>query len=222
MLLMLCGAVCNATAQNLSSGEIIFVASEDSDFEKSIVEVTQYENNALNFTHVGIVNVTDTGIFIIEAVPQKGVVYSSLQEFKTENKNGTLYIASLKPEYQKYTKGALNRACSHLGKGYDYAFDLENDLYYCSELVYDAYAHATGDPHFFETQPMTFKKEGIAEFLPYWHNYFEKLNLPIPEGKPGINPNGLSQSGKLRITNYELKKAESRKQNAEGIKPINP
>jgi len=52
---------------------------------------------------------------------------------------------------------------------------------------------------------MTFKKEGTDEILPYWHNYFEQLNIPVPEGKPGINPTALSRSDKLRITNYELR-----------------
>jgi len=183
----------------LCSGDLIFVTSENSDFEKSIVEVTKLKDKTLNFTHVGIINVTDSGVFIVEAVPQKGVVYTSLQEFKEENRNSILYIGTLKSKYKKYTKTALSSACSHLGKGYDYAFDFENDLYYCSELVYDAYAHASGDIHFFETPGMTFKKAGTDEILPYWIAYFEKLNLPVPEGKPGVNPTGLSRSEKLII-----------------------
>ncbi|MCL2290035.1 MAG: hypothetical protein FWC34_04935 [Bacteroidetes bacterium] len=189
----------SSCSQTFNSGDLIFVASENSDFEKSIVEVTKTKDKALNFTHVGIVNVTDSGVFVIEAAPQKGVVYSSLQEFKDENVNGVLYVGTLKSKYKKYTKDALSRACSHLGKEYDYAFDFENDLYYCSELVYDAYVHASGDLHFFETPNMTFKKEGTDEVLPYWSEYFEKLNVSIPEGKPGINPTGLSHSEKLII-----------------------
>ena len=185
-------------AQNYHSGDLIFVSSENSEFEKAIATSTKTENNVLNFNHVGIINVTDTGVFVIEAVPQKGVVYTNLQTFKEENKNGIWVVATLLPEYQKYTKHAIARACSHLGKGYDYAFDFNNDLYYCSELVYDAYVHATGNPHFFETPDMTFKKEETDEILPYWLDYFEKLNLPVPEGKPGINPNGLYNSLKLK------------------------
>ncbi|MCL2511820.1 MAG: UvrD-helicase domain-containing protein, partial [Bacteroidales bacterium] len=46
---------------NLSSGDLVFVASENSDFERSIAEVTRHGDKALNFTHVGIINVTDTG-----------------------------------------------------------------------------------------------------------------------------------------------------------------
>jgi len=182
---------------NLSSGDLVFVASENSDFERSIAEVTRHGDKALNFTHVGIINVTDTGVFVIEATPKKGVVYTSFLEFQEENKNGILYFMSLKPQYQQYTEVAIRRAYSHLGKGYDFAFDFENDLYYCSELVYDAYAHAAADPDFFETPPMTFKSNETDDFLPYWIEYFEKLQLPIPEGKPGINPTGMSKSEKL-------------------------
>jgi len=198
----------------LHSGDLIFIASESSDFEKSIVEVTKTKDKTLNFTHVGIINITDSGIFVIEAVPEKGVVYTGLQEFNDENTDGILYVGMLKSKYKKYTKNALSRACSHLGKGYDYAFDFENDLYYCSELVYDAYAYASGNPHFFEAPEMTFKVERTDEFLPFWVAYFEGLGVPVPEGKPGINPTGLSHSNKLRISpagggrgwnNYELR-----------------
>jgi len=199
LLMFLLFNSCNQ--ESLHSGSLIFVASENSDFEKSIAVVTKSDEKRLGLTHVGIINVTDSGVFVVEAVPERGVVYTSLQEFKERNKNSVLYTATLKPEYQKYGQAAMNRACSHLGKGYDYAFDLENDLYYCSELVYDAYAHATRDPVFFETPPMTFKKEEADDILPYWIEYFEKLQLPIPEGKLGINPTGLSRSEKLKIEN---------------------
>jgi hypothetical protein len=181
--------------QNLNTGDLLFVVSEKSDFEKSIAEVTKNNNYELNFTHVVMVNVTDSGVFVVEAVPEKGVIYSILVDFESTK----MIIGKLKPKYQKYASAALSRACSHLGKGYDYAFDFENDLYYCSKLVYDAFVYASGDPHFFETPNMTFKKEGSDDFLPYWIEYFEKQDISVPEGKPGINPNGLSRSEKLRI-----------------------
>ncbi|MCL2435581.1 MAG: hypothetical protein FWD09_05525 [Lentimicrobiaceae bacterium] len=188
----------NMCTSKFNSGDLIFVSSETSDFEKSIVEVTKSENKALNFSHVGIINVTDSGIFVVEAAPEKGVVYTSLQVFKDENQNGVLYVGSLKSAYKKYANNALSRACDHLGKGYDYAFDFENDLYYCSELVYDAYTYASGDFQFFETSDMSFKKEGADEVLPYWVSYFEKLNISVPEGKLGVNPTGIGRSDKLR------------------------
>ncbi|MCL2246222.1 MAG: hypothetical protein FWC10_03815 [Lentimicrobiaceae bacterium] len=199
LLLSIPFMLCLSCTPTLSSGSLVFVASDNSDFEKSIAAVTQSNDKTLNFTHVALLNITDTGVFVIEAVPEKGVVYSNFQDFKAENKN--IFIASLKPEYQKYAKDALHQACSHLGKGYDYAFDFGNNLYYCSELVYDAYTYASDNPNFFETPLMTFKDEATGETLPYWIEYFEKLNIPIPEGKSGINPNGLSRSEKIEIIN---------------------
>ena len=178
-------------------GNLVFVSSQNSDFEKSIATVTKIDDKSLNFTHVGIVNVTDTGVFVIEAVPEKGVIYSSFQEFLNENKNAVIYTASLKPEYQKHERAAVKRACSHIGKAYDFAFDFENDLYYCSELVYDAYSFAGGETDFFMKEPMTFKNKETDDTLPYWVEYFEKYKFTIPEGKPGVNPTGLSRSEKL-------------------------
>jgi len=187
--------LCYACSNTFSTGDLLFVVSEQTDFEKSIVEVTKNEKNDSNFTHVGILNVTDSGIFVVEAVPTKGVIYSTLNNYDSTR----FVIGKLKPKYKKYADAAVNRACSHLGKGYDYAFDFENNLYYCSELVYDAFVYASKDPHFFETPNMTFKKESSEEFVSFWVEYFEKQNIPIPEGKPGINPTGLSRSEKLKI-----------------------
>jgi len=189
--------VCNACTHKLNTGDLLFVVSEQTDFEKSIVEVTKNEKQDFNFTHVGIINVTDTGIYIVEAVPEKGVIYTNINNYDST----TFVIGKLKPKYKKYADAAVKRACSHLGKGYDYAFDFENNLYYCSELVYDAFVFASKNPHFFETPNMTFKKEGKNEYLPFWVEYFDNQNIHIPEGKPGINPTGLSHSKQLRIKN---------------------
>jgi len=107
LILLLVGMVSlfnNVVAQNYRSGDLIFVSSENSEFEKAIATSTKTENNTLN-------------------------------------------------------------------------------------------------PNFFETPDMTFKKEGTDEILPYWLDYFEKRNLPVPEGKPGINPTGLSRSEKLIMNN---------------------
>ena len=44
---------------------------------------------------------------------------------------------------------------------------------------------------------MTYKVNGKT--LPVWEEYFNKLNIPIPEHEPGINPGGISLSNKIRI-----------------------
>jgi hypothetical protein len=46
---------------------------------------------------------------------------------------------------------------------------------------------------------MTFKPLGNDQFFPVWEEYYEKLGIEIPEGKPGINPGGMSRSPKIEI-----------------------
>ena len=177
------------------TGDILFVSKAVSDFEDAVVGVTQTENQ-VQFSHVGLLNATDSGIYIIEA-NQNGVVYTPIDSFFVENGKENIYLARLKPDYEHFIPEAIHFACLQIGKNYDYAFDLENDQYYCSELIYYAFATASQDTAFFELTPMTFKNPDTQVFLPFWINYYQQLKLPIPEGKLGLNPNGMSLSNKL-------------------------
>jgi hypothetical protein len=46
---------------------------------------------------------------------------------------------------------------------------------------------------------MTFKSPKTKEYFEVWVDYYKKLNIEIPEGKPGCNPGGISTSDKLKI-----------------------
>ena len=80
-----------------------------------------------------------------------------------------------------------------MNKPYDDGFDLQNERYYCSELVYFAFIDALGK-HLFTLNSMTFKDPDTGKTFPAWEDYFKKLSLPIPEGKPGLNPGSISRS----------------------------
>jgi hypothetical protein len=174
---------------------MLFVAKVDTDFESAIVGVTQTKNQ-VQFSHVGLINNTDSGIYIIEVI-KNGVVYTPIDNFFTENGKENSFLARLLPIYESYIYDAVKFAYEQLGKEYDYAFDLENDKYYCSEWIYFAFATSSQDPAFFELTPMTFKNFDTQDFLPFWIDYYKQLNVPIPEGKLGLNPNGMSLSNKL-------------------------
>ena len=181
----------------LKSGDLLFVSSADSGFEQAIADVTNDELQQ-NFSHVAMVNVTDSGVFVVEAVPNHGVIYRCIVRFEQENNDKTIFVGRLKPQYQQWIPTAIAYAHSRLGRAYNYAFDFDNDDYYCSELIYVAFAKASEKKDFFETPPMTFKAPNSEDFLPFWIEYFAKLNIPIPEGKPGLNPNGMSRSERLQ------------------------
>lgn len=107
--------------------------------------------------------------------------------------------ARLKKEYLKLIPSAITFALKQLDKPYDDEFLYNNGKYYCSELLYDAFAFANMGKPFFELQPMTFKQPQASTYFPVWIEYYKKLNIEIPEGKPGINPGGISRSAKIDI-----------------------
>ena len=180
-------------------GDFVFVSADSTSFDDAIVHVTTDSSKRHNFSHVGLVHVTDSGIFVIEAIT-KGVVYTPIETFVEKNTSANIYLARLKDKYRKYIPQAICTAYSHVGKAYDFSFDLTNDTYYCSELIYLAFVAASGDSLFFDTPPMTFKADNSNEYYPYWITYFEDLNMDIPEGQPGLNPNGMSLSEKLTFS----------------------
>jgi hypothetical protein len=104
----------------------------------------------------------------------------------------------LKPEFKTEIGPAINRMLALLGKPYDFAFDIDNDCYYCSELLYKGFLDNTGKP-IFKLEPMTFNDPDTKAIFPIWDDYFKKLGIPVPEGKPGLNPGSISRSEKIEI-----------------------
>ena len=85
---------------------------------------------------------------------------------------------------------------------YDNEFLINNNKYYCSELIYEMFLHSN-DSAFFPLSPMTYKHNGKT--LQIWTEYFKKINISIPENKPGINPGGISLSKKIDIVHNYMK-----------------
>ena len=67
--------------QKMQTGDLLFVSSSLSDFERAINDVTDDGYN-LNFSHIAMLDVTDSGIFVIEATPKHGVIYRPFAEFQ--------------------------------------------------------------------------------------------------------------------------------------------
>lgn len=178
------------------SGDLIFQNLDCGDMCDAIEAVTQgYKGQ--KFSHVGLVNRMGKTIMVIEAMGA-GVRMIPLDSFlkRTSNK---VYVGRVKKEYTRFIKKAIRFSVQQIGKSYDDAFVYDNGKYYCSELIYDAFLYANHGKPFFQLEPMTFKKPGSDDYFPVWVNYYKKLNVPIPEGKPGCNPGGLSRSEKIEI-----------------------
>jgi len=185
-------------------GDIVFQDGSKSNFNDAIKNVTSSWDGR-NFSHCGIVFIDSTDeateIYIIEALPE-GVKLTPFNDFllrnTDENNNPKVVVGRINDSLNYSIPTAIENAKRMLGADYDFAFDFENDRYYCSELVYFSFFDKNGE-HIFETNPMTFINPETKQFDKNWLEYFEKLGVEIPEGKEGINPGGLSKSKFLTI-----------------------
>ncbi|MBD0402323.1 YiiX/YebB-like N1pC/P60 family cysteine hydrolase [Flammeovirga sp. EKP202] len=186
---------------HLQEGDILFQDVDCGPFCDAINKVTSGVNGK-NFSHCAIVAQEGDSLFIIEAVG-KGVVKTSFDDFfaKQTGEGGTL-VGRMKAEYSDLAPKAAKNAFQYLGKSYDEVFDIKNDKYYCSELIYETYKEANNDQEVFKLYPMTYKDPDTNEFFPIWVDYFKTLEYEIPEGKAGLNPGGVSKSEFLDI--YEI------------------
>lgn len=185
----------------LENGDLIFQEACPGNLENSIKEVTRSIDNH-QFTHVGIVYIDNNdSIYVLEATrPQ--VVLSALPEYlypKGRTCHPKSVVGRLKPEYKHLIPDALEIGFTLIGKDYDYGFVLDNDKYYCSELVYEILRQANSWKDVFPLNIMTFKSNTTGETTQGWIDYFDHLGLSIPEGEPGINPGAMSQSDVIDI-----------------------
>ncbi len=184
------------------TGDLVFQDADCGDFCIAIEKVTQSYRGA-RLSHVGIVDQLDNGQFVVLEAVSKGVVETPLDSFL----QGTLdakgqpkvIVGRLKAQYQQYIPKAIEHARTLLGKPYDDVFDIQNDAYYCSELLYESFKKASADSSFFELKPMTFKDPDTKETFAIWAKYYQDLGVDIPEGQPGLNPGGISRSAKIDI-----------------------
>ncbi|MEA3369323.1 MAG: YiiX/YebB-like N1pC/P60 family cysteine hydrolase [Candidatus Ratteibacteria bacterium] len=186
----------------LQSGDLLFQDLDCGPFCDAIEKVTTGYKGA-NLSHIGIVRGDNHGnVVIIEAL-LTGVEVTPLDTFLDRShdrkQQPKVLVGRLKPKYRHLIPAALGEVLTLKGKPYDKIFDIQNDDYYCSEVVYHAFLEARDGKPLFELQPMTFVDPDTGETFPAWKEYFAELTVPIPEGKPGINPGGISRSNAISI-----------------------
>ena len=184
----------------LQVGDILFQDLDCGPPCEAIEAVTSGYNGA-QLSHNGIITEIKgnkfSQIFVVEAIGER-VVKTPLDNFlKRSNK---VIVGRLKPDYTYMISDAINYIeNSILGKPYDYIFDLENDTYYCSEVIYQGFQVSDSTQNLFAINPMTFNEPNSKNPFVHWVTYYEELNAAIPEGELGLNPGGMSQSDKIDI-----------------------
>ncbi|MBS1779578.1 MAG: hypothetical protein JST70_09670 [Bacteroidetes bacterium] len=182
----------------LQEGDLLFQNLDCGPLCDAIEEVTNgYDDSS--FSHIGLAVLKHDSIMVVEAIG-KDVHLTTIDKFTARSPH-KIYVGRLKKPYQKLAHPAATYAISSIGVPYDDVFIYNNNKYYCSELVYDAFKKANNNKPFFSLRPMTFCKPQSKDFYPAWIDYYKKIGKPIPQGKPGINPGGISLSSKIEIIN---------------------
>ena len=190
----------------LQKGDLLFQDLDSSPLCDAIEIVTPGYKNA-NFSHVGIVIKLDKSnkakykhdkIRVLEAIPNS-VKTTRLDSFLNRsfdsNNNPKVIVGRLKPKYKHLIENGINFMENKLGVKYDDEFLINNNMYYCSELIYDAFK----EDQIFKLHPMTFLHPETKDTIQIWKEYYSKLNINIPEKKLGINPGIMSLSEKIEI-----------------------
>ncbi len=187
-LCLLCSCRTDTTPQ---TGDLIFFTRGSSSMDDAISSAT-----GDGFVHVAIVEVDSEGtVWLIDATPRKGVSREKLETKLLEEK-GKAVLMRLKDSTG--VTASVQRAKGLIGSPYDFTFLPNNDAYYCSELVYECFLRPDGS-HIFSCQPMNFL-DSEGNLPEYWKELFEKLQMDVPQGLPGTNPEDLSHSTTLRGT----------------------
>jgi len=181
------------------NGDLIFQESAtNEEISRAIKGVTSSIED-YHFTHVGMVFIDEhDSIYIIEATSPQ-VVLTPLNDYlypkrQKDNAPPKSVVFRLKPEYHHCIPKAIEEGLKLLGKEYDDAYTLNDDKYYCSELIYEMLLRSNKGTPVFTLNTMTFKSPDTGEFLPEWVEHYNKIGILIPEGKPGINPGAMSRS----------------------------
>ena len=115
---------------DVREGDVIFHTSQSS--QSPLIQI----GTRSHISHCGIVVIKDGKPFVLETL--KTLVLTPLDKFIARGKDGKYWLKrsdkeNIKIDYAHY-----------LGKPYDLAFSFDNDIYYCSELVYDIYKNQLG------------------------------------------------------------------------------
>ncbi|MCP3100664.1 YiiX family permuted papain-like enzyme [Myxococcus sp. K15C18031901] len=93
-------------------------------------------------SHVGLVEVTPQGAWVVEAVqPVQRVAFAT---WKARGVRGHILVLRPRGLDAELRQRALDAAKAHLGKPYDWRFGWGDEAMYCSELVRKAYARGAG------------------------------------------------------------------------------
>jgi len=185
--------------QSFQVGDIFFQDLDCGPPCQAIEAVTSGYQGA-QLSHCAIITSIGTSnhnTILTEAIGET-VIQTTLHDFL--NRSNKVFVGRLIDEYQYMIPDAITYIQTDLnGKPYDYIFDITDDTYYCSEIIYEGLKKADNTQELFSLKPMTFNEPGTDMPFVHWVDYYEDLGHPIPEGALGLNPGRMSRSDAIDI-----------------------
>lgn len=178
--------------KHIAHGDLIFVRSNEQQLSGAISRVTRTEKTE-SYDHIGIVEKVGNAFFVLHASTQGGSQKEPIKSFVKNQGKDEIAIFRLKEVYKKSLSNALKKANTMLGKPYNFSYVLSDEAYYCSDFIQKAFEKDS----IFKLNPMTFINPETGKTDAYWEKFYEDLDMEVPEGKLGCNPNGLSTSEKI-------------------------
>ncbi|WP_298638534.1 YiiX/YebB-like N1pC/P60 family cysteine hydrolase [uncultured Prevotella sp.] len=194
-LTLLLSAVCVSAQRlegvgmgSLCEGDLLFCAQVKGN---NITDVTQGVGG-MKIDHVAIFHRQGGRTFALEAI-HSGVGLTPTDSFMARRE--VVLAARLRDTLG--VARSVERALRFIGRPYDFNFMPDDSAFYCSELVQKCYRDSRGEL-VFKPIPMSFHDQS-GRITPYWHDYYARQGLQVPEGEPGSNPGDLSRSAAICI-----------------------
>ena len=129
---------------HLHNGDLVFVRG-NSRILFGLVNFSQLCTDVADsrFSHVGLVSREPDGVYVYDVVIG-GPRHIRFGRFATDNRISLIAVKRLKPEYRSCIPAAIEY-CRTVGSAsgkFDSEFRLDNDHFYCSELIELAFRHA--------------------------------------------------------------------------------
>ena len=190
---------------DFQEGDLLFQDLDCGPLCDAIEKVTEGTNGA-NFSHIGmIIKNKQEKLIVIEAI-SPNVKFTEINEFLLRNTDTTgnpkVMVGRIKDEHNFLIPRATSYVLTLLNKPYDNIYMIDNNSFYCSELIYEAFKMSNMGIQFFKLAPMTFNDPKTRKPFPAWVDYYKELNHPIPEDYPGLNPGSISRSDKIDIIHW--------------------
>ena len=142
--------------QSFQVGDIFFQDLDCGPPCQAIEAVTSGYQGA-QLSHCAIITSVGTSnhdTILTEAIGET-VTQTTLHDFL--NRSNKVFVGRLIDEYQYMIPDAITYIQTDLnGKPYDYIFDITDDTYYCSEIIYEGLKKADNTQELFSLKPMTF------------------------------------------------------------------